>query len=333
MVENNCPYCGSALADSKDHVFSKFLGGRRTIKACRVCNNMTFGSGFEAVVKDNLEPIMVGLELCGFKSTTPVRWSRARQDPNTGWYYDLNPTGELSLSNDQIDRDAEGHITRITIRDDPKLAEKHATSLIRKGMATEVQQQVIREPFTGQLALHLHFGEEARRLAVKMCVAVAQLELPDGKYDVLDPITRAYLLEGESPSRPVPVKFAFSNYVGLDKLRPPLSHVVHIEGDSVDRRCYGVVQFFGAIQFYVSLNAQYDGKSFARIGLLNRHLGKERFEAVSMLYLHEAPNQFFKDELPAMEQNLFRKLDDQVYAIFGKNTISFSRPDSLAPAS
>jgi hypothetical protein len=34
-----------------------------------------------------------------------------------------------------------------------------------------------------------------------------------------------------------------------------------------------------------------------------------------------------------MEQSLFRKLDGQVYALFGKDPISFSSPDSSIAAS
>src|SRR4051794_28508044 len=171
MTNISCPYCGLALANSKDHVFPQFLGGRKTIQACASCNS-TFGSNFEAAAKASLEPIMVGLAVCGFKPTTRVRWRKARTDPATGWDYDLNPSGELSLSHDQVERDAEGGISRIVMRDDPRQAQKHAASLINKGLANEVQQSVSREPFNGPLPLHLHIGEEARRLAVKMCAAL-----------------------------------------------------------------------------------------------------------------------------------------------------------------
>jgi HNH endonuclease len=128
MTNISCPYCGLALANSKDHIFPQILGGRKTIQACASCNS-TFGSNFEAAAKANLEPIMVGLAVCGFKPTTRVRSRKARTDPATGWDYDLNPSGELSLSHHQIERDADGGISRIMMRDDPKQAQKHAASL------------------------------------------------------------------------------------------------------------------------------------------------------------------------------------------------------------
>src|SRR5439155_1178377 len=42
-----CPYCAERPADSDDHVFPQFLGGKATILACTTCNN-TFGHSFEA---------------------------------------------------------------------------------------------------------------------------------------------------------------------------------------------------------------------------------------------------------------------------------------------
>jgi hypothetical protein len=156
---------------------------------------------------------------------------------------------------------------------------------MKKGLARDVQPRLIREPFNNPLPLRLYIGEEARRLTVKTCAAPDQLDLADSKQDVLDVTTRS----GESSSLPVPVKMVFSNYVGLDKRRPPLSHVVFVEGETVDGRCYGVVQFFGTIQLYVVLNPQYSGKSFSRVGFVNRHLGIEHFDVPKLLYLHEVP--------------------------------------------
>ena len=42
-----CPYCSERDADSRDEVFTKFLGGRAWIAACTHCNS-TFGHSIEA---------------------------------------------------------------------------------------------------------------------------------------------------------------------------------------------------------------------------------------------------------------------------------------------
>lgn len=59
-----CPYCGSDFADSDDHIFPAFLGGKRTMPACRACNSR-FGHTFEAQVAGTLEPIYVQLAKWG----------------------------------------------------------------------------------------------------------------------------------------------------------------------------------------------------------------------------------------------------------------------------
>jgi hypothetical protein len=280
-------------------------------------------------VSTDLAPITVVLAICGLKPTRNVIWRKAYTDPDTGWDYDLNPNGELSLSRPYLERDTEGRISRLQIPNDERLAQKYVASLKKKRLAEEVEQTIIRENLTKRLRLHLPIGEELRRLAVKMCVGTAHLALTDGKYDVLDATTRAYLMNGESALlRAIQVKTAFWAYRALDKLRPPLSHVVYVEGDTVEQRCYGVVQFYGAIQLYVILDAHYSGRNFARRGFINPCLGTECFEVTKPLYLSEAPDTLLRKVEAEGKLDWLRKLDTQVHALFGKNMLLFGPPNS-----
>jgi hypothetical protein len=327
MITAICPYCGIAQANSDDHIIPQFLGGDTTIRVCKTCNDR-FGHDFEAAVSDKLARITVVLAICGLKPTKRIVWKKAYTDPDTGWEYDLNPNGELSLSRPYLERDAEGRISLLHIPNDEHLAQKYVASLKKKGLAEEVEQRIVRENIK---SLHLHFpiGEELRRLAVKMCVGTSHLTLADGKHDVLASTTRAYLMNGESVLlRNIPVKTAFWTYGALDKLRPPLSHVVYVEGDSVVQRCYGVVQFYGAIQLYVILDAHYSGKDFARIGFVNPCLGTECFDVTKPLNLSEAPDILPRKVEEDGKLGWLRKLDDEVRALFGKNMLLFVGPNS-----
>src|SRR5258708_15063525 len=63
-AEPICLYCSERPADSDDHVFPRFLGGKRTVAACRVCNSK-FGYIFEGPAARELEPIYVLLAKWG----------------------------------------------------------------------------------------------------------------------------------------------------------------------------------------------------------------------------------------------------------------------------
>jgi len=57
-----CPYCPEREADTADHTVEKLPRGRRTVPACKPCNNSTFGRGIEASAFDSLGRMMF---LCG----------------------------------------------------------------------------------------------------------------------------------------------------------------------------------------------------------------------------------------------------------------------------
>lgn len=108
----------------------------------------------------------------------------------------------------------------------------------------------------------------------------------------------------------------FIDSVRIDSLRPPLSHLVYLEGDPSTGRYYGLVQFFGTIQLYAPLSRNYRGEPFAVKGYLDPVARTEQFEGLDALRLHEPPRIVTDpDSIPGWS----RRLNDQVKARFGVN--------------
>lgn len=310
-----CPYCLVRQRDSHDHVFPDFLGGTRTVPVCRQCNN-GFGTRFEGPVSRDLTPIIVVLCRSGYKHKRRVVYKRAWVDTATGIEYDLDSEG-VSCPNKPHLISEDGQLKRIVAR---SLDEVHkiADSLKRKGKISKfipgrVDKEIPTPPLQNS---RINVGIEMRQLAVKMCVAVGQLTVPN--LSLLEDQCRQFLLD-ESPSTS-PVRLVHSHYPQLDALRPVLAHTVYIEGDSACAKCFGVVQFFGcAFSLYVPLNNSYAGPDFAALGTLNIKSFDQEFRLIQPLKIPEAP-QFVG--LEVLERSLAQWAADfnaGVKSAFGEN--------------
>ena len=133
-----CPYCGLLIDEpTRDHIFSQFLGGRRTIPACARCNN-GFGEAFEGRYSQALLQIKAWLTWSG----VPQRWER-----DFRWKNALTYEGEPSdlIVRDgkvlivpaapQISRDEHGRPIQLRARSVSE-ANRISESLIRKGKVT-----------------------------------------------------------------------------------------------------------------------------------------------------------------------------------------------------
>src|SRR5690242_105396 len=92
-----CPYCGARPTNSDDHIFSEFLGGQTTIRACKYCND-TFGHSVEGPAFLQLVQLAVSLRNAGLHPPKYLRWKRAIKDPATGIEYDLDSNWTLHPS-------------------------------------------------------------------------------------------------------------------------------------------------------------------------------------------------------------------------------------------
>src|SRR3990172_8897802 len=109
-----CIYCGLRPADSADHIFPQFLGGKTEIPACRKCNSH-FGYTFESAVSSSLAPLTVQLAHMGIKPVKTVVWKRAMQTPEGPWI-DISSDGKATLSTPLIEKGDSGKIKRAHYR-------------------------------------------------------------------------------------------------------------------------------------------------------------------------------------------------------------------------
>ena len=314
-----CPYCLVSPRDSDDHVFPNFLGGTRKVQSCTKCNN-SFGHRFEGPVSKDLAPVVVFLSFSGYKHERLVVHERAWIDETTGIEYDLDSERRSYPNKPRLIRE-NGNVKRIVARS-PYEARKIMASLKGKGhIKGFVEKNEIKEglkpPFRNA---PISVGGEMRQLAVKMCVAVGQLVVPD--IVLLDKQCRQFLLEKSPVSSPV--RHTHICYPELDALRQPLSHTVYIEGDSRLAKCYGVVQLFGgAFQLYAPLSSSYTGRDFAALGLLDVTTFQEQFREIERLHLPEAPQFMSLPDVERAHSEWGTNFNAQVQAAFGKNEILF----------
>src|SRR5260370_31617139 len=73
-----CPYSDPPYAAfTDDHIFPQFLGGRRTIRVCKQCNDV-FGHTFEGRASRQLKRLQVFISHFGLDLTrTPASWPAA----------------------------------------------------------------------------------------------------------------------------------------------------------------------------------------------------------------------------------------------------------------
>jgi hypothetical protein len=184
-----CPYCDERACDSDDHVFSQFLGGTATIKSCKRCND-SFGHSFEGPLSHDLAPLIVMLRRCGLRSPRRVVWRRAIKYGKTQADYDLDSDLTLTPSAPIFEED-QGAPKRITAASQRQL--NQLSKLLEKGgKKTRMRSELKTGIDIQEFSFRIEIGHEARRLALKTAVAVANKAF--GWSNMLDPHARGYLL-------------------------------------------------------------------------------------------------------------------------------------------
>ena len=311
-----CPYCNERERNSDDHVFPEFLGGRTTIKICKQCNDK-FGHSFEAAVSEDIAPVTVFLSACGHKAPRKAIWKGCFIDKETGIKYDLDTNLTAIPSSPRIERDQNGIFVRAIYRD-VKEAQKAGQSLKNKKLAREVRVTSVKEEKPLRNLPDSRFlwpiGPEIRRLAVKMCVGLADYFHRDA--NILEPSVQAYLLGQQSQG--TAVQLGYRDYQNLEAERSPLAHLVFVEADSLKKRCYGIFQLYGTIQLFATLNNDYSGPTFASLGILDIRSYEERFTVSKLLELPTPPRFNNQDEVRQGKALWTKKLNDQISAAFGE---------------
>ena len=256
-----------------------------TIPAGKPCNDR-FGHAIEGPVSRDLAPVIVILKTRGLAAPKLVTWLRAFRDTRTGIEYDLDSDLYATRSNPIVSLDEAGKLKEAFFHD-KKMIRKFIAAGKRRGKKTRVVDNPAEAISIPPLTCNLTFGSELRRLAMKMAIALGNY-MQNGK-GLLDTTGRAFLLsDAKDAARTI---LDVSIHYSLEEQHPPLSHLIYLEGNNVDRCCYGVIQFYGLFQIYLLLNeCSYDGGDFAALAILDPATQyRETFKTAKPLKLTRPP--------------------------------------------
>ena len=153
----------------------------------------------------------------------------------------------------------------------------------------------------------LHIGDDLRKLAIKMCAGLAEYFRP--QENIISESALKFLFEDSNNGL---VRLVKPRDGGLDKHRPELSHSIFVEANGRTGRCYGVVRFFGSIEFYTILHDQYAGSSFAGFASLDLLSQSEDFRLVDPLNLPEP----FKSVSAHEYKEIIRNVESRIVRLF-----------------
>jgi hypothetical protein len=239
-----CPYCHVRPAESDDHVFPQFLGGKAKIPACTGCNN-TFGHTFEGAAAAHFKNLMLLFRRCGMP--TPTKTMVWRDIVLTdSERYNIDQDLKAVLADPVVQKDEHGKI--VEVRGDPGKVKKIMVSLEKKGQKLQAEESTL-DLNLQKLDLSFALDDNLRRLAIKMSIASANRL---GESVKVSGECRSYLLTGTG-AQPAPVMIAWQSFAELKALRPKLGHLIYVRHDERQGRSYSVVQFFGFIQLYCDL--------------------------------------------------------------------------------
>jgi hypothetical protein len=284
-----CPYCVDQPADTKDHIFPQFLGGKATILACKTCNN-TFGHSFEAAAFTDFRGLMLIFRRCGMQPPKPMVWRKVALD-HDGREYDVDQDLNAVLSDPAITRDQSGKI--VGVEGDPRKVERIATSLEKKGKRVATASSELKIDLR-RLRIRYPLDDNLRRFSVKMTLAVARRL---GQNPAVYAECRRFLLSGEysGSTASSPVRIALADSPSLKALRPALGHLVYVCHDEADGCCYSILQFFGAIQMYCELGSDIDAPGFSIVATHDPVSHREEFHTAGQIDF-ALPPQFVSQE-------------------------------------
>jgi hypothetical protein len=295
-----CPYCNTPkLTFTDDHIFPQFLGGRRTIRVCRDCNN-TFGHTFEGGAARHLKRLQVFISSFGLDLTkVPGAWPSALTIGDVTYDLISGPEGaQYKLCRPTIRRDANGRITDGTARSIAE-ANQIAKGIIKAGQAKEIEISEAQCEAIDNVSLTVptSFDSDLYRFATKLVAAV----LVNFGYDefISNSGVGAYL-HATSEWRTTP---AYCDIAAINEMIPPLSHAVYVE---LGTASYGVVVMFGYLRVFVSLPRSPITKAY--LATLDPIDGEEKFSEVGSIGPRDVPATIQLAEMTAHLNEMNRML-------------------------
>lgn len=261
MPETRCPYCCKPYSDealidqdkgSGDHIFLDAIGGKRTIRSCKGCNDV-FGHSFEAhTVARALHPLLLLLTDAGVPIVDPgAHWKRAFIWEGQEYNFVIGPNGLMpdrvrpfvkrnpddpKVLEVTIDTDGDGERHLKQFSDSKKLKFLKRTNLPRVVM--------------NGLQFTFNMDREMKLTALKMGLALGMLQFPDETDNFS--VARNALQVGVK-DEPQCVQVDHRYHETLDELRRPLSHAIYVEQSTSGVRA--IVQLLGSFQFWIALSS------------------------------------------------------------------------------
>ncbi len=284
-----CPYCIDREADSRDHIFAEFLGGKARIPSCTGCNSI-FDYSFEATAFKDFRELMFVLRVAGMPTPAKMTWRRTLGA--NGELYDVDQDLRATRSVPLIERNEHGSI--VSAQGSRTHVQQIARSIERRGKRARISSEPPVTVSSGNFHNRYHFNDDVKRTCIKMSIAAARrMEVRD----FADSRALSYLLRAEV-SDGCPVRIAINEYSSLDRQRTPASHLIYVQASSLEHRVYSVVQFFSAFQFYCELAYNYDGPDWAILATHDSVSHQEAFAFVAPL------------DYPVPERHVARSLQD-----------------------
>ncbi len=311
-----CPYCGSEMLPNvegrnclegitSDHVFPEFLGGRRSISACRSCNSR-FGHTFEGQAARLLGKVYVWLAVHGVPLPQANRWWQgACEAEGTRLDLAVGPQGVTARATRPIlVHDEHARIDEAYFANGAELGRFLRTMERREpGARWEPAEKRIQTNLGG-LGLQLEIGPALQQTALKMCLAASTF-LPGicGR----DRVRAGQILRSAAVNPHPLVSLCFYRYAAIDAARPHLAHALYVEHTGPILR--GLVQFFGVLQLfcYVCSATHVEGND-AILAWVDPIDLIEQFQSIEPLGLEVPPVAFTHAELVRAQRDLELRL-------------------------
>jgi hypothetical protein len=303
-----CPYCGrrptgvGADVYSDDHIFMDAMGGKKTVRVCKPCNDRC-GATFEA---RNLKETIIRLSVLLAKADvriakTGLKWKNAVSTPD-GQVYNLVVTADgvqTESAKPLVERDPEdSKVLRVTVNNDPESRRllKQFSNPKRFAFQGETPGKPAR---TQESSFSLEVNTIVGLTALKMAFAAATLAFPDEVPNFAN--ARLDLTDADENSKPRSVVIDHRVHPSLDASRDPLCHTIYLEEH--EGVIHGVVQFFGSFQAYITLSDK-ASRSYKNgfLATLDPTTGEESFREVQRLGISEWTSQDTADQLSPIKK-------------------------------
>lgn len=303
-----CPYCDrrpTGVGDdvySDDHIFMDAIGGKKTVRVCKRCNDRCGGT-FEA---RNLKEMIIRLSILLAKAGVPVakkglKWMNAVSTPD-GKVYNLVVTADgvqTESAKPLVERDPSNpKVLHVTVNNDPE-----SRKLLKQFSNPKKFEQTARTPGkpaqTRESTFNLDLNRVVGLTALKMAFSAATLAFPDEVPNFAN--ARLDLTDADENSRVRSVVFDHRVHCRLDDARDPLCHTIYLEEQ--EGIIHGVVQFFGCFQAYITLSDK-TCRAYKNgfLATLDPTTGEEKFREMQRLGINKWTGNNSADQLSPIKQ-------------------------------